>query len=266
MIIFKSDVELEAMRQSSRVLARILSELEPLIRPGIRTRDLDLYAEKRTRELGAVPAFKGYRGYPASVCISVNEEIIHGIPSGRILQEGDLVSLDFGVLYEGFFSDSAMTVAVGRVSPEAQKLVGAAERAFYSGLEQMKEGNRLSDISAAIQRSVEGEGFSVIRQFVGHGIGRALHEEPQVPNFGTPGRGPRIRPGMTLAIEPMIAQGGWEVDVLEDGWTAVTRDRTLSAHFEHTVALTPNGPEILSARVSEAERPRPDDHKESPHA
>jgi methionyl aminopeptidase len=266
MIIFKSDVELEAMRQSSRVLARILSEIEPLIRPGIRTRDLDLYAEKRTRELGAVPAFKGYRGYPASVCISVNEEIIHGIPSGRILQEGDLVSLDFGVLYEGFFSDSAMTVPVGRVSPEARKLVGAAERAFYRGLEQMKEGNRLSDISAAIQRSVEGEGFSVIRQFVGHGIGRALHEEPQVPNFGTPGRGPRIRPGMTLAIEPMIAQGGWEVDVLEDGWTAVTRDRTLSAHFEHTVALTPNGPEILSARASETERPRPDDHKESPHA
>jgi len=266
MIIFKSDVELEAMRQSSRVLARILSEIEPLIRPGIRTRDLDLYAEKRTRELGAVPAFKGYRGYPASVCISVNEEIIHGIPSGRILQEGDLVSLDFGVLYEGFFSDSAMTVPVGQVSPEARNLAGAAERAFYRGLEQMKEGNRLSDISAAIQRSVESEGFSVIRQFVGHGIGRALHEEPQVPNFGTPGRGPRIRPGMTLAIEPMIAQGGWEVDVLEDGWTAVTRDRTLSAHFEHTVALTPEGPEILSARASETERPRPDDHKESPHA
>lgn len=266
MIIYKSEAELEAMRQSGRVLARILSELEPLVRPGIRTRDLDLYAEKRTRELGAVPAFKGYRGYPASVCVSVNEEIIHGIPSGRILQEGEVVSLDFGVLFEGFFSDSALTVPVGRVSPEAQKLIGAAERAFTKGLEQMREGNRLSDISAAIQRSVESEGFSVVRQFVGHGIGRALHEEPQVPNFGTPGRGPRIRPGMTLAIEPMIALGGWEVDVLEDGWTAVTRDRTLAAHFEHTVAMTPNGPEILSERTREAERPRPAHLKESPHA
>lgn len=266
MIIYKSDQELEAMRQSGRIVARILSELEPLVRPGIRTRDLDLYAEKRARELRAVPAFKGYRGYPASVCVSVNEEIIHGIPSGRILQEGDVVSLDFGVLYEGFFSDSALTVPVGRVSAEARKLVGAAERAFARGLEQMREGNRLSDISAAIQRSVEEEGFSVIRQFVGHGIGRALHEEPQVPNFGTPGKGPRIRAGMVLAIEPMIALGGWEVDVLEDGWTAVTRDRSLAAHFEHTVAMTPNGPEIMSARARDEEQPRPDVLKESPHA
>jgi len=266
MIILKSEAELEAMRQSSRILARVLSELEPLVRPGIRTRDLDLYAEKRTRELGAVPAFKGYRGYPASVCISVNEEIIHGIPSGRIVQDGDIVSLDFGILYEGFFSDSALTVPVGQPSPEARNLVEAAERAFYRGLEQMRDGNRLSDISSAIQRSVESEGFSVIRQFVGHGIGRALHEEPQVPNFGSPGRGPRIRPGMTLAIEPMIAQGGWEVDVMEDGWTAVTRDRSLAAHFEHTVALTADGPEILSARAGEADRSRPAVPKESPHA
>ena len=266
MIILKSVAELEAMRQSSRVVARVLSELEPLVRPGIRTRDLDLYADKRTRELGAVPAFKGYRGYPASVCVSVNEEIIHGIPSGRILQEGDIVSLDFGALYEGFFSDSALTVPVGRVSAEARKLIGAAERAFDKGLEQLREGNRVSDISAAIQRSVESEGFSVIRQFVGHGIGRALHEEPQIPNFGVPGHGPKIRRGMTLAIEPMIAMGGWEVEVQEDGWTAVTRDRTLAAHFEHTVALTENGPEILSARPAEAGARRPALLKESPHA
>jgi methionyl aminopeptidase len=266
MITFKSAAELEAMRQSSRVVATVLSELEPLIRPGLRTRDLDLYAEKRTRELGALPAFKGYRGYPASVCISVNEEIIHGIPSGRILQEGDIVSLDFGVLFEGFYSDSALTAPVGRTSPEAEKLMAVAERSFFKGLEQMREGQRLSDISAAIQQAVESEGFSVIRQFVGHGIGRALHEEPQVPNFGAPGRGPKIRPGMTLAIEPMIAAGSPDVEILEDGWTAVTRDRRLAAHYEHTVAMTENGPEILSARTPAAGRPRIPLAKESPHA
>jgi methionyl aminopeptidase len=266
MIIFKSASEIEAMRQSSRIVAAVLGELEPLIRPGLRTRDLDLYAEKRTRELGAVPAFKGYRGYPSSVCVSVNEEIIHGIPSGRILQEGDIVSLDFGVLFEGFYSDSALTVPVGRSSPEAEKLIAAAERSFYKGLEQMREGRRLSDVSAAIQESVESEGFSVIRQFVGHGIGRGLHEEPQVPNFGTPGRGPKIRTGMTLAIEPMIAAGGPEVEVLEDGWTAVTRDRRLAAHFEHTVAMTETGPEILSARPAVAGRTLTPFAKESPHA
>ncbi len=265
MITLKSATELEAMRQSGRIAAAVLGELEPLIRPGIRTRDLDLYAEKRTRELGAVPAFKGYSGYPASVCISVNEEIIHGIPSGRILQEGDIVSLDFGVLFEGFYSDSALTAPVGRVPAEALALIAAAERSFAKGLEQMKNGNRLSDVSAAIQASVESDGFSVIRQFVGHGIGRALHEEPQVPNFGAPGRGPKIRPGLTVAIEPMIAAGGWEVEVLEDGWTAVTRDRRLSAHFEHTVAMTENGPEILSARTPASARGAglP---KEGPHA
>jgi methionyl aminopeptidase len=266
MITFKSATELEAMRQSSRIVAAVLGELEPLIRPGLRTRELDLYAEKRTRELGAVPAFKGYRGYPASVCVSVNEEIIHGIPSGRILQEGDIVSLDFGALYEGFYSDSALTVPVGRTSPEAEKLIAVAERSFFKGLEQMREGRRLSDISAAVQQAVESEGFSVIRQFVGHGIGRSLHEEPQIPNFGAPGRGPKIRPGMTLAIEPMIAAGGPDVEILEDGWTAVTRDRRLAAHYEHTVAMTEDGPEVLSARTPAAGRPRIPVAKESPHA
>ena len=266
MITLKSAAELEGMRQSSRIVAAVLGELEPLIRPGIRTRDLDLYAEKRTRELGAVPAFKGYRGYPASVCVSVNEEIIHGIPSGRILQEGDIVSLDFGVLYEGFYSDSALTVPVGRASAEALRLIGAAERSFFKGLERLREGARLSDVSAAVQQSVEAEGFSVIRQFVGHGIGRALHEEPQVPNFGLAGRGPKVRTGMTLAIEPMIAAGGHEVEILEDGWTAVTRDRSLAAHFEHTVALTENGPEILSARPPAAARAEAVLAKETPNA
>jgi methionyl aminopeptidase len=266
MIICKSGAELEGMRQSSRLVAQILDELMPLVRTGIRTRDLDLYAEKRTRELGGVPAFKGYRGYPASVCVSVNEEVIHGIPSGRVLEDGDIVSLDFGVLYEGFYSDSAVTVPVGRAGDGAGRLIESAERAFYRGFEQVREGNRLSDISAAVQRSVEADGFSVIRQFVGHGIGRSLHEDPQIPNFGAPGRGPKLKPGMTLAIEPMIAMGAYEVDVLEDGWTAVTRDHSLSAHYEHTVALTENGPEILSARARDAAAARPPFAKEGPHA
>ena len=265
MIICKSAAELELMRQAGRIAARVLAELGPLVRPGIRTRDLDVFAEKRTRELGAVPAFKGYRGYPASVCVSVNEEVIHGIPSGRILQEGDIVSLDFGVLYEGFYSDSALTVPAGRVGDEAVRLIDAARRSFWKGLEQVREGNRLSDVSAAIQRSVEGDGFSIIRQFVGHGVGRALHEEPQIPNFGPAGRGPRLRAGMTLAIEPMIAAGGWEVDVLEDGWTAVTKDRSLAAHYEHTVALTESGPEVLTAREDDGTTLSAPE-KESPHA
>ena len=266
MIICKSSAELELMRQGGRIVGQVLAELEPLVRPGIRTRDLDLYAEKRTRELGAVPAFKGYRGYPASVCVSVNEEVIHGIPSGRILQEGDIVSLDFGVLFEGFFADSALTVPVGRTSDEASRLIEAARRSFFKGLDEVREGKRLSDVSAAIQRSVEDDGFSVIRQFVGHGIGRALHEEPQIPNFGAPGRGPKLRPGMTLAIEPMIAAGSWEVEVLEDGWKAVTKDRRLSAHYEHTVALTEDGPEILSLRETDGAPSRSGPGKEGADA
>ncbi len=266
MIIYKSPTELDVMREGGRIVGQILDELEPLIQPGIRTRDLDLYAEKRSRELGAVPAFKGYRDYPASLCVSVNEEIIHGIPSGRILQEGDIVSLDFGVLYEGFYSDSAMTVPVGEISSEAKKLIDVAKRAFFQGIEQVKEGNRISDISAAVQRSVESEGFSVIRQFVGHGIGRALHEEPQIPNFGVPGRGAKIKPGMTLAIEPMIATGNWEAEVLDDGWTAITKDKSLAAHYEHTIALTDKGPEILSTRKKGAGVVRRTDLKESTYA
>ena len=252
MIVYKTDAEIRKMRASCRIVSKILNELRPMIRPGTRTVDLDAYAERRAKELGAKPAFKGYRGYPASLCVSINEEIIHGIPSPRLLAEGDIVSLDFGVLHDGFYGDAARTYPVGRTTPIAAKLIRAAERSLDKGLEQMVEGNRISDISAAVQTDVESQGFSVIRSFVGHGIGHALHEEPQVPNFGFPGRGPKIRRGLVLAIEPMIAAGDWDVEVLMDGWTAVTKDRSLAAHFEQTVALTDRGLEILSADEDKA--------------
>ena len=204
MIVLKSEAEIAMMRESGRRVGLILAELREMIKPGLETRQLDCYAEKRILELGGVPAFKGYNGYPASLCVSINEEIVHGIPSGRRLKEGDLVSLDFGVIYGGFYGDAAITVPVGEVSEEARRLIEVAERSFYQGLEYLKEGNHLSDISAAIQTEVEKAGFSVIRDFVGHGIGRELHEGPQIPNFGLPGHGPKLKKGMTLAIEPMI--------------------------------------------------------------
>ena len=254
MIIYKSEEEIQAMKRSNQIVAKILSELEPLIQPGVRTRDLNEYAEKRTREMDAVPAFKGYRGYPASLCTSINEEIVHGIPSSRTLRFGDIISLDFGVVYDGFYGDAAVTYPVGEITPRAKKLIATARESFAEGMAKIKEGNRLSDISYAIQSYVESQGFSVIRAFVGHGIGFSLHEEPQVPNFGSPGRGPRLKPGMVLAIEPMIAIGSWEVEILEDNWTAVTKDRSLSAHYEHTVALTKNGVEILSLPEDEEYR------------
>jgi methionyl aminopeptidase len=246
MIIYKTPQEIAAMRTSNQIVARILGELKALVRPGVKTRDLDAFAENKTMEMGATPAFKGYRGYPASLCTSVNEEIIHGIPSSRVLKDGDIIGLDFGVLFEGFYGDAAVTVPVGEISPQTQRLIAVAETAFFKGIAQMKMGNRISDISHAIQVYVESKGFSVIRSFVGHGIGYSLHEEPQVPNFGPPGRGPKIKEGLTLAIEPMIAMGNWEEEVLGDGWTAVTKDKSLSAHFEHTVAMTAGGVEILS--------------------
>jgi len=255
MIIYKSEEEIRLMKKSSRIVAQILAELRAMIKPGIRTKELDDFAEGRARELGARPAFKEYRGYPASLCTSVNEEIIHGIPSSRVLQEGDILSLDFGVFSEGFYGDAAVTVPVGEVSLQARKLLAAAEAAFYQGLGKMKVGSRLSDISQAIQSYVESQGFSVIRTFVGHGIGHSLHEEPQVPNFGPPGQGPRLREGLTLAIEPMIAAGDWHEQILEDGWTAVTKDRSLAAHYEHTVALTARGGEILSLGEEEKVQP-----------
>ncbi|MEW5902474.1 MAG: type I methionyl aminopeptidase, partial [Acidobacteriota bacterium] len=225
MIIYKTAEEIAAMKKSGQLVAQILGELKAMVKPGTKTRELDEYSEARAKELGAVAAFKGYRGYPASLCTSVNEEIIHGIPSSRVLREGDIIGLDFGVLYEGYYGDAAVTVPVGAVSATAQKLIAAAEEAFWRGLAQLRPGNRVSDISHAIQSYVESQGFSVIRSFVGHGIGLSLHEEPQVPNFGPPGRGPKLRKGLTLALEPMIAAGDFEEEILADGWTAVTRDR-----------------------------------------
>lgn len=254
MIIYKSEEEIRSMKRSNQIVAKILSELGLMIKPGIQTKDLNEYAERRTREMDAVPAFKGYRGYPASLCTSINEEIVHGIPSSRTLRSGDIISLDFGVVYDGFYGDAAVTYAVGEITPRVEKLIATARESFAIGLAKIKEGNRLSDISYAIQSHVESQGFSVIRSFVGHGIGFSLHEEPQVPNFGSPGRGPKLRPGMVLAIEPMIAIGNWEVEILSDNWTAVTKDRSLTAHYEHTVALTQNGVEILSLLEDENNR------------
>lgn len=246
MIILKSEEEIQAIRKSSLIVAKVLADLEQMIEPGISTIKLDAFAEKRAKEMGAVPAFKGYRGYPASLCTSINEEIIHGIPSSRILRKGDIVSLDFGVIYKGYYGDAAVTYPVGGVTPEAKALIDAAKKSFFKGFEQVREGCRISDISHAIQKYVEAQGFSVIRSFVGHGVGLSLHEEPQIPNFGSPGSGPKIKKGMVLAIEPMIAVGDWNVEIREDNWTAVTKDRSLSSHYEHTVALTKKGAEILS--------------------
>jgi methionyl aminopeptidase len=249
MIIYKSEEEIRSMKRSNQIVAKILSELGLIIKPGIQTKELNEYAERRTREMDAVPAFKGYRGYPASLCTSINEEIVHGIPSSRTLRSGDIISLDFG-----FYGDAAVTYPVGEITPQIEKLIATARESFAMGVAKIKEGNRISDISYAIQSHVESQGFSVIRSFVGHGIGFSLHEEPQVPNFGSPGRGPKLKPGMVLAIEPMIAIGNWEVEILSDNWTAVTKDRSLSAHYEHTVALTQNGVEILSLQEDENNR------------
>jgi methionyl aminopeptidase len=246
MIVYKSDKEILAIKESNQIVAEILSDLSEMVKPGIQTRELDEYAYNRTREMGAIPAFKGYRSFPASLCTSINEEIVHGIPSTRALLEGDIISLDFGVIYEGYYGDAAVTLPVGEVSSTARKLIASVEESFYEGLKQLKIGNRISDVSYAIQQHVEAQGFSVIKMFVGHGIGMSLHEEPQIPNFGSPGHGPKIKPGMVLAIEPMIAAGDWNVEILADKWTAVTRDRSLSAHYEHTVAVTADRVEILS--------------------
>lgn len=245
MIIYCEE-EVAAIKRSNQIVAQILEGLEAMIRPGLRTKEMDEWAEAKTREMGALPAFKGYRNYPASLCTSINEEIVHGIPSSRSLRDGNIISLDFGVLYEGYYGDAAATFPVGKITPKAKKLIQTAEEAFYKGLDQIKVGNRMSDISHAIQSHVESQGFSVIRSFVGHGIGLSLHEEPQIPNFGLPGRGLKIKPGMVFALEPMIAMGDWNVEILDDNWTAITRDRSLSAHYEHTVAVTTKGAEILS--------------------
>jgi methionyl aminopeptidase len=246
MILLKSPQELTKMEGANRIVAEILAGIKERVAPGVETRELDELAEKMCRGRGVEAAFKGYRGYPRSICISVNEEIVHGIPGPRRLKAGDVVSLDFGVKYRGYYGDAALTVAVGEVGPRARELLEITEKALYAGIEQARVGRHLSDISHAVQTVVERAGFGVIREFVGHGIGRSLHEDPQIPNFGLPGRGPLLQAGMTLAIEPMTTMGTWQVKILKDGWTAVTQDGSYAAHFEHTVAVTENGPLILS--------------------
>ena len=235
------------MRRAGKVCGDIHKELGNIIKPGISTMEIDRFVEKTVKANGMKASEKGYCGYPASVCVSINEEVVHGIPSKkRILREGDIVSVDLVVEYKGYMADAARTYAVGEISPEARHLIETAEKAFFDGIAFAKEGYRLSDISNAIQKTVEGEGFGVIRDFVGHGIGSDMHEDPQIPNYGKPGKGPRLQRGMTLAIEPMITQGSYEVDVLQDNWTAVTIDGGLAAHYENTVVITDGEPQLLT--------------------
>jgi methionyl aminopeptidase len=246
-IVVKSPDEIVRLRAAGRVVAEVLAELRAAVAPGITTLELDRLADAAARRRGAEPAFKGYHGYPASLCASVNDEVVHGIPSAtRVLAEGDVIGLDFGVVLDGLYGDAAITVPVGTVSDEARRLLATTREALAAAVAAARPERRVGDLGAAVQRCVEARGFSVVRDFVGHGIGRRLHEPPQIPNFGTPGTGPRLRAGMVLAIEPMVNAGGCEVDTRDDGWTAVTADGRLSAHFEHTVLITENGPEILT--------------------
>lgn len=246
MVILKLPAEIEKARASNRIVAEVLSKLRDKVKPGVTTRELDRFAEETAGKRGAKPAFKGYRGYPYSLCTSINEEVVHGMPSARVLAEGDIIGLDFGVLYNGFYGDATITLPVGKAAPNALKLLDVTEQSLYAGIAQAKDGNRLGDISAAVQLTVEAAGFSVVRDFVGHGIGKSLHEEPQIPNFGKNGRGIELKSGMIFAIEPMVNQGDYKVRVLSDGWTVITEDGKLSAHFEHSIAITDNGPDILS--------------------
>ncbi len=252
MIILKSGDEIEKMRAASKVVAVALTELVASIVPGqTTTADLDRLAEAVLSRYGAIPSFRGYKGYPNATCIAMNEEVVHGIPGSRRLEEGDIVGVDLGAIVDGYHGDSAITVPVGKVSEEAERLIEATRGALFVGIRMARIGNRLTDISHAIQAHVEKHGFSVVQDLVGHGIGRDMHEEPQVPNFGRPGRGPYLEEGMTLAIEPMVNAGGSEIKTLQDGWTVVTKDGSISAHFEHTVAITKDGPDILTLRPGE---------------
>jgi methionyl aminopeptidase len=249
MIILKTPAEIEIMARASRVVAETLEILKNEVKSGITTDELDRIAEREIRARGAIPAFKGYRNYPKTLCVSVNDQVVHGIPSGRRLQEGDIVGLDLGAIVGGYYGDSAITVPVGPIDPQTERLIRVTEQALSLGIQQAVVGNRLSDISHAIQRHVEAAGYSVVTDFVGHGIGRQLHEEPQVPNYGSPGQGPRLQVGMVLAIEPMVNMGGSGVRILDDQWTAVTKDGTLSAHFEHTIVVQPSGPPRVLSRT-----------------
>ena len=246
MVILRSSEEIEKIARASRIVAECLQGLKGFIKPGMETRALDCFADSRIREAGGIPAFKGYRNFPANLCVSINEEVVHGIPSKRVIKEGDLVSIDLGVLYDGYYGDAALTLSMGDPSPKVARLLRVTEESLALGIDAAHVGKRVSDISHAIESHVKRAGFTVVTQYVGHGIGQALHEEPQVPNFGPPGKGPRLRAGMVLAIEPMVNIGKSGVRVLSDKWTAVTIDGSLSAHFEHTVAITQEGPKILT--------------------
>jgi methionyl aminopeptidase len=247
MIVCRSAAELRRLREANQLVGQVLQQIRRVVAPGVTTADLDALAEREIRAAGAVPAFKGYKGYPASICASVNEQVVHGIPSSsHSLREGDIISIDLGAKLDGFYGDSAVTVGVGRITAKAADLLRVTEESLWKGIEAVRPGARVSDIGHAVQKHVEKFGFSVVREFVGHGIGSELHEEPQIPNYGDPGRGPRLAEGMVLAIEPMVNAGAPGVKVLHDGWTAVTEDRSLSAHFEHTVAVTSDGVEVLT--------------------
>jgi methionyl aminopeptidase len=249
-IELKSAREIGLMRTGGHILADVVDRLRETVKPGMSTLEIDEDVEAVIRSRGALPAFKGYRGFPATVCISINDEVVHGIPSAhRRIKEGDIVGLDLGCIVEGYYADCAFTLAVGEVPPKVQQLLDVTRESLEVAIAECCAGRRLSDVSHAVQAHVERHGLSVVRAFVGHGIGRALHEDPQIPNFGDPGRGPQLRTGMVLAIEPMVTMGGWEVKVLDDGWTAVTRDGSLAAHFEHTIAITETGPEVLTSRT-----------------
>ena len=246
MIELKSAQEIERMRKASTVVGGLLSHLKSVVHPGITTRQLDEASSVFLKKANAKPAFLGYRGFPATICVSVNEEVVHGIPGSRRINEGDVVSIDAGAIVDGWYADAAITVAVGQVPKAVQTLIDTTHQSLEAGIAQAVVGNRISDISHAVQTCIDKQGFGIVRDFVGHGIGRALHEDPPIPNFGVPHVGPRIKPGMVLAIEPMVTLGGYEVEILPDGWTAVTKDRSLAAHFEHTIAVTEQGAQVLT--------------------
>ena len=246
-IIIKSEREIAIMRQAGKVVATVLGILSEKIKPGMKTRELDAIAAREVIRLGARPSFKGYQGFPASLCVSVNDEVVHGIPGERVLDEGDIVSLDFGAIYDGFQGDAAVTVGVGEISPQAKKLMKTTEGALQAGINAARPGARLGDVSSAIQNYTESRGYSIVREYTGHGIGRKMHEEPQIPNFGLPGTGPLLKKGMTIALEPMVNVGGWETRVGSNHWTVSTADGSLSAHFENTIAITDAEPQVLTA-------------------
>ncbi len=245
-ISIKSEREIALMRQAGKITATVLGILVKSVKPGLTTKELDVIAEKEVKKLGAIPSFKGYHGYPASVCVSINDEIVHGIPGDRVMKDGDIVSLDFGVIYEGYQGDAARTIGVGAISLQAEALIQATEGSFFTGIKMARDGNRLYDISAAVQKYAESKGYSVVREYTGHGIGRQMHEDPQIPNFGVPGTGPVLKKGMTFAIEPMLNIGTWRTKVASNQWTVSTVDGSLSAHYENTILITNGDPEILT--------------------